>query len=306
MSGPIVVVGSSNIDLVMKMPRLPRLGETVLDGTFAQVFGGKGANQAVGAARAGGRVCFVGCVGDDAYGQQVAESLRRDGIDTRHVSTEAGVASGTALIMVGDEGHNYIAVAPGANARLTPARVDAAREAIAAAACVVTQCETPADTLDHLVEMASGLGKPVILNLAPARAVADGTLARLACLAVNESEAEFLTGRAVASDADVAAAAGALLSRGPKTVVLTLGARGAYVAGAEIRSLVPGFAVQAVDTTAAGDVHCGALAVALVEGRPLAEAVRFANAAAALSVTRLGAQPSAPARPDIDALLARA
>jgi ribokinase len=304
-AGTIVVVGSSNIDLVMKMPRLPRLGETVLDGTFAQVFGGKGANQAVGAARAGGRIAFVGCVGDDAYGAQVAENLRRDGIDTRHVFTEAGVASGTALIMVGDEGHNYIAVAPGANARLTPARVDAARDAIAASSCVVTQCETPAETLDHLVDVASSLGKPVILNLAPARAVAETTLARLACLAVNESEAEFLAGRPVATDTDLEAVADALRSRGPKTVVLTLGSRGAYVAGEGLRALVPGFAVRAVDTTAAGDVHCGALAVALVEGRPLAEAVRFANAAAALSVTRLGAQPSAPARQDVEELLAR-
>jgi ribokinase len=304
-AGTIVVVGSSNIDLVMKMPRLPRVGETVLDGAFAQVFGGKGANQAVGAARAGGRVAFVGCVGDDAYGAQVALNLQRDGIDTRHVFVEAGVASGTALIMVGDEGQNYIAVAPGANARLTPARVDAARDAIAAASCVVAQCETPADSLDHLVDVASSLGKPVILNLAPARAVAEATLARLECLAVNESEAEFLTGRAVGTDADVAAVAEALRARGPGTVILTLGARGAFVASRGVRALVPGFAVEAVDTTAAGDVHCGALAVALVEGRPLPDAVRFANAAAALSVTRLGAQPSAPKRAEVDALLAR-
>jgi ribokinase len=302
--GAIVVVGSSNIDLVMKVPRLPKVGETVLDGTFAQVFGGKGANQAVGAARAGGRVVFVGCVGEDAYGPQVVGSLGRDGIDTRHVFAEPGIASGTALIMVGGEGHNYISVAPGANYRLTPERVDRAREAIAAAACVVTQCEIPAETLDHVVDLASGLGKAVILNLAPARAVSDATLARLACLAVNESEAEFLTGRAVATDADVEAAAAALRARGPRAVVLTLGARGAYVDGDGVRAHVPTFAVEAVDTTAAGDVHCGALAVALVEGRPLREAVRFANAAAALSATRLGAQPSAPFRAEIDALLA--
>jgi len=303
--GTIVVVGSSNVDLVMKVPRLPKRGETVTDGTFTQVFGGKGANQAVGAARAGGRVAFVGCVGDDAYGPQVVESLRRDGIDTRHVFAEPGVASGTALIMVADEGHNCIAVAPGANYRLTPERVGRARDAIARSSCVVTQCEILPETLDHVVDLAAGLGKPVILNLAPARAVSDATLARLACLAVTESEAEFLTGRPVTSDADVEAAAAALRARGPKTVVLTLGSRGAYVDSADVRALVPAFAVEAVDTTAAGDVHCGALAVALVDGRPLKEAVRFANAAAALSVTRLGAQPSAPRRAEIDALLAR-
>ena len=300
----VVVVGSSNIDLIMKMDRIPRVGETVSDATFVQTFGGKGANQAVAAARAGGRVAFVGCVGDDAYGVQVRENLTRDGIDTRFVFSEAGVASGTALIMIGGDGDNCISVAPGANYRLTPAHVERAREAIAGAACVVTQCEILPETLAHVVSLASSLGKPVLLNLAPARAIADATLAQLACLAVNETEAEFLTGRPVASDEEVAAAAAALLARGPKTVLLTLGARGAYVAAQGVRALVPGFSVAAVDTTAAGDVHCGAFAVATVEGRPLLEAVRFANAAAALSVTRLGAQPSAPRRAEVDARLA--
>jgi ribokinase len=304
-SGRVAVVGSSNIDLVMKMARLPRVGETVTDATFVQAFGGKGANQAVGAARAGGEVVFVGCVGDDAYGAQVRGSLEADGIDTRFVFTEAAVASGTALILVGGEGENYISVAPGANYRLTPAHVDRARGAIEEAAIVVTQCEIPEETLEHVVELGVKLGKPVLLNLAPARRLSDAALAKLALLAVNETEAEFLTGRKVASDREVQEAAGALLARGAKTVVLTLGARGAYVAAEGVRSLVPGFAVEAVDTTAAGDVHCGALAVALVEGRPVLEAVRFANAAAALSVTRLGAQPSAPRRSDIEALLSR-
>jgi len=303
MGGSIVVVGSSNIDLIMKMPRLPKLGETVTDASFVQTFGGKGANQAVGAARAGGRVVFVNCVGDDAYGAQVVENLARDGVDTRHVFTERGIASGTALIMIGGEGHNYLAVAPGANYCLTPAHVDRARDAIAGAACVVTQCEILPETLAHTVELASSLGRPVLLNLAPARPVADDTLARLSWLAVNETEAEFLTGRPVGSDAEIDAAATALLARGPTTVLLTLGVRGAFVATASTRALVPTFPVSAVDTTAAGDVHCGAFAVASVEGRPLLEAVRFANAAAALSVTRLGAQPSAPTRAQIEALL---
>ena len=306
MAGKLVVVGSSNIDLVMKMARLPRVGETVTDATFVQAFGGKGANQAVGAARAGGEVVFVSCVGDDAYGAQVRGSLEADGIDTRFVFTEGGVASGTALILVGGGGENYISVAPGANYRLTPAHVDRAREAIGAAAIVIGQCEILPEALDHVIAVAAELGKPVMLNLAPARRIADTSLARLAYLAVNETEAEFLTGRKVENDADVEAAAEALLTMGPRTVVLTLGARGAFVAADGARALVPGFAVDAVDTTAAGDVHCGALAVALVEGRPLLEAVRFANAAAALSVTRLGAQPSAPRRAEIEALLRKA
>jgi ribokinase len=304
-AGRVVVVGSSNIDLVMKMARLPKVGETVTDATFVQAFGGKGANQAVGAARAGGEVVFVSCVGDDAYGAQVRGSLDADGIDTRFVFTEAGVASGTALILVGAAGENYISVAPGANYCLTPAHVDRAREALARAAVIVTQCEIPPETLDHVISLGAELGKPVLLNLAPARELGEASIAKLACLAVNETEAEFLTGRKVATDRDVEASADALLAMGPRAVVLTLGARGAYVAGDGVRRLVPGFAVEAVDTTAAGDVHCGALAVALVEGRPLLEAVRFANAAAALSATKLGAQPSAPFRKDIEALLPR-
>ncbi len=305
MAGRVVVVGSSNIDLVMKMPRLPRVGETVTDATFVQAFGGKGANQAVGAARAGGDVAFVGCVGDDPYGAQVRGNLEADGIDTRFVFTEPGVASGTALILVGGGGENYISVAPGANGCLTPARVDSAREAIEAASIVITQCEIPPDTLEHVVALAARLGKPVLLNLAPARALGADALSKLSILAVNETEAEFLTGLKVAADRDVPEAADALLARGPRTVVLTLGARGAYIAGGGVRDLVPGFAVDAVDTTAAGDVHCGALAVALVEGRPMLEAVRFANAAAALSVTRLGAQPSAPRRREVEAILSQ-
>jgi ribokinase len=304
MTGKVVVVGSSNVDLLMKMPRLPKVGETVTDCAFAQAFGGKGANQAVGAARAGGAVVFVSCVGDDGYGGQVVESLRQDGIDARFVSREPGVATGTALIMVGGEGHNYLAVAPGANYRLSPAHVDRARGALEAAAIIGTQCEILPETLDHVITLGATLGKPVMLNLAPARPLSAASLARLAYLSVNETEAEFLTGLKVATERDVEAAAAALLAKGPKTVVLTLGARGAYVAGAGVSgTLVPGFGVEAVDTTAAGDVHCGALAVALVEGRPLLEAVRFANAAAALSVTKLGAQPSAPKREDIEALL---
>ncbi len=304
MGGRVVVVGSSNVDLIMKMARLPKPGETVTDAVFTQTFGGKGANQAVAAARAGAAVAFVGCVGDDAYGAQVVANLERDGLDTRFVFVEPEVATGTALILIGAQGQNYIAVAPGANGRLTPAHVDRAREVIAEAGCLVTQCEIPSETVAHVVELGASLGKPVILNLAPAREVADATLARLSGLALNETEAEFLIGRPVRTEAEVESAAAALLAKGPRTVLLTLGDRGAYLAGEDVRAMVPPFAVDAVDTTAAGDVHCGAFALARVEGRPLVEAVRFANAAAALSVTRLGAQPSAPARAEIEALLA--
>jgi ribokinase len=303
MTGKVVVVGSSNIDLIMKMERLPRPGETVTEAEFAQVFGGKGANQAVGAARAGGDVAFVSCVGDDAYGGQVIENLKRDGIDTRHVSQEEGVASGTALIMIDAGGENCISVAPGANYRLTPAHVDRARDVIEEAAVVIAQCEILPETLDHVIDLGFRLGKLVLLNLAPARALSDASLAKLGALAVNETEAEFLTGLPVTTDAEVQAAAGALLGKGPKIVIVTLGARGAWVAVEGHQGLVPGFEVDPVDTTAAGDVHCGALAVGLVEGQALLDAVAFANAAAALSATKLGAQPSAPSRGEIDALV---
>jgi ribokinase len=303
MAGRVAVVGSSNIDLIMKMERLPRPGETVAEAEFAQVFGGKGANQAVAAARAGGDVAFVGCVGDDAYGGQVIDNLKADAIDTRHVFREEGVASGTALIMIDAGGENCISVAPGANYRLTPAHVDQARGVLEEASVVVAQCEILPETLDHVIDLGARLGKLVMLNLAPARPIGDASLARLGALAVNETEAEFLTGRPVKTDAEIEVAAGALLARGPKIVILTLGARGAWVAVEGHQGLVEGFAVDPVDTTAAGDVHCGALAVALVEGQALIEAVAFANAAAALSVTKLGAQPSAPRRAEIDALL---
>ena len=304
MPGKVVVVGSSNIDLIMKMQRLPRPGETVTEAEFAQVFGGKGANQAVAAARAGGDVTFVSCVGDDAYGGQVIENLQKDGIDTTHVFQEEGVASGTALIMIDDAGENCISVAPGANYRLTPEHVDRALPALEKAAVIVAQCEILPETLDHVIAVGARLGKMVLLNLAPARPLSDGSLARLGGLAVNETEAELLTGRPVQSDADIEAAGRTLLAKGPKMVILTLGARGAWVVVEGHQGLVPGFEVEPVDTTAAGDVHCGALAVALVEGQALLEAVAFANAAAALSVTKLGAQPSAPSRGDIEALVA--
>ena len=189
MPGKVVVVGSSNIDLIMKMERLPKPGETVTEAEFAQVFGGKGANQAVAAARAGGDVVFVSCVGDDAYGGQVIDSLRTDGIDTRHVFQEEGVASGTALIMIDAAGENCISVAPGANYRLTPAHVDRARDVLNEATVIVAQCEIPTDTLDRVIELGASLGKLVVVNLAPARPLGDRSLGRLGVLAVNETEA---------------------------------------------------------------------------------------------------------------------
>lgn len=300
MKSRILVVGSANTDMVLQLDRLPRPGETVLGGEFKMAAGGKGANQAVGAARAGGRVMFVARLGRDAFGSQALAAWRADAIDVRHVVRDAAASSGVALIFVAPDGANCIGVAPGANARLCPADVLRARALFARADCVLLQLETPIETVLAAAELAERAGVPIILNPAPARPLPDALLRRVTVLTPNETEAELLTGRRVVSEAEAAGAAQALRERGPANVIVTLGARGAYVASPEIRQLVTAYKVRPVDTTAAGDIFNGALAVALADGQPLLDAVRFAHAAAALSVTRLGAQPSAPTRRAID------
>jgi ribokinase len=302
MPSRIVVIGSANTDLVVRVPALPRRGETVLGGTFAQVGGGKGANQAVAAARAGGAVTFVAMLGPDDLGDTALAAYRAEGIDTRFIGRAAGCASGVALILVDDAGENCIAVASGANDRLTPAAIDAAREAIAAADVVLVQLEIPLDTVRHAVAVATAAARRVILNPAPARPLDADLLAQVAVITPNETEAELLTGIAVDDDAAAHAAAVKLRAGGP-AAVLTLGSRGCLVVADGEPLLVPGHAVTPVDTVAAGDVFNGSLAVALAEGRDLAGAAAFANAAAALSVTRHGAQASAPRREEIEARL---
>ena len=300
----IVVIGSSNVDLIMKMARLPELGETVTDGEFVQVYGGKGANQAVGAARAGGRVRFVNCVGDDAYTERMVQNFRDDGIDTELVFRETGIPSGHALVMIGNDGHNYLSVAPGSNYRLTPARVDQSADRIKEAAMVVLQNEIPMASNARVLEIAHAAGVPVLWNFAPAMDYPTALFDYKPMVVANEVEARFLTGMEVTDRESATTAAGALLDKGASLAIVTLGSAGAVTRNSEETVFTPAFKVQAVDTTAAGDVFCGSLAVALTEGRALADAVRFASAAAALSVQVLGAQPSAPSRSDIDRLLA--
>jgi len=303
MSQQIVVIGSSNVDLIMKMSHLPQRGETVTDAVFMQTFGGKGANQAVAAARAGGQVAMLNCVGDDRYGVAIRENLREAGIDIECVFTERGVASGTALVMIGDDGDNYLSVAPGANYRLNRAQIDQVRPCIAQAAMIVLQCEILPDTLQYAIEIAAEHGRPIMLNLAPARPLPDACLQKLTYLIVNESEAEFLCGARADSLSAAQSAAQTIRAKGPDVVIVTLGANGACLCVGDRPTHVPAFVVQPVDATAAGDVFCGSLAVSLVEGRALAEGVRFASAAAAIAVTRLGAQPSIPRREEIDRFL---
>ena len=303
MKPQILVLGSSNTDMIIRLDRIPRPGETILGGEFATAAGGKGANQAVAAARAGGAVTFVARVGRDALGDQALAGFVRDGINVQHVSRDAAQPSGVALIFVDRSGENSIAVASGANGRLALADVAKASATLSRARMLVLQMESPLNTVLAAARTAKRAGVPVILNPAPARPLPDALYKCVSILTPNETEAELLTGIKVDNDDAAARAAGTLIARGVRTVILTLGARGAFAATAQSRQLVPGFKVKAVDTTAAGDVFNGALAVALAEGKPLLEAVRFANAAAALSVTKPGAQPSAPRRREIQRFL---
>ena len=299
----ITVIGSSNIDFVMRMERLPKVGESVADAEFMQTFGGKGANQAVAAARAGGTVSFVNCVGNDPYAAEMVANFERDGIDTSHIYHETDLSSGTALIMVGESGHNYLGVAPGANYRLTPERVETKRSLIAESAVVLLQYEIVSQTVERVLRIAGEEQTPVLFNFAPARSFPTDRLSLVHTLVVNESEAAALAGIPVETDDEARSAAKTLLAMGSRVVIVTLGAAGSIVATADGVAHVPAYAVEAVDSTAAGDTYCGCLATALAEGRPLDEAVRFASAAAALSVRRMGAQPSTPWRAEIEEFL---
>jgi ribokinase len=289
--------------MIVRVPRVPKAGETLLGGEFSTAAGGKGANQAVAAARAGGRVAFIARLGRDSFGNEAMECLRKEGMLLSHVVRDSAHPSGVALIFVGSDGENSIAVAGGANQHLSQSDVAAARGVIARARILLLQLENPLKTVAAAARIARGAGLDVILNPAPACPLPDALLRDVSLLTPNETEASLLTGCRVNSIGSAAKAARILQGRGVGSVIITLGAKGAFVATRERAELVAGFRVKAVDTTAAGDVFNGALAVRLAEGCPLLEAVRFANAAAAISVTRLGAQPSIPTRREIDSML---
>jgi len=299
----VLVVGSSNTDMVIRVSRIPRPGETVLGGEFAMAAGGKGANQAVAAARAGGRVTFIARVGDDLFGSRALESFEAGGLDTRFVFRTPGTPSGIALINVDERGENSISVASGANSLLSAGDIEKAGEAFAGADILLLQLETPLEAVRSAAGKARDLGLPVILNPAPARTLDPGLLGLITVLTPNEHEAEFLTGVPVRDDIGAREAAARLRARGVAQVVVTLGARGVHASSVGFEGPIPAFRVDPVDTTAAGDVFNGALAVALAEKMILSDALRFAQAAAAISVTRPGAQSSAPIRAEIDALM---
>jgi ribokinase len=302
---PIIVVGSINTDLVIRGPRLPAPGETVLGGEFYQAAGGKGANQAVAAARSARQpVTFVGAVGDDALGHEALERLRCENLVCDYVRTVRGQPTGVALILVDEQGQNLISVAAGANAHLTPADLDRVpQEVFISARVFLTSLETPLETVVRGLSLARRAGLTTILNPAPARPLPDEVLTLVDVLTPNESEAETLVGgdREGTRSGRITPAecAARLVKRGCRSVIATLGEAGCLVAGRE-NGRVPGRAVAAVDATAAGDAFNGALAVALAEGRTLVEAARWANVAASISVTRRGAQPSLARREEID------
>jgi ribokinase len=303
MAAYVTVVGSLNMDLVIRAPRIPQPGETIIGGELHTVPGGKGANQAVAAARLGARVSMVGRVGRDAFAGPLLDNLTATGVDHTFVTGDAEAATGVALIVVDDAGQNSIVVASGANMRLSPADVEAAEAAISAAQVVLLQLESPLETVTRAAEIARAHGVTVILNPAPARPLPAALLSLVDVLVPNESETALLSGVPVGNQAEAAAAAAALRAAGVGTLILTLGERGAMLAREGEAALFPAFDVTPVDTTAAGDAFVGGLAVALAEGKALAEAVRWGNAAGALATTRLGAQPSLPSRQALETLL---
>ncbi|HEY5510111.1 MAG TPA: ribokinase [Prolixibacteraceae bacterium] len=296
----ITVIGSTNTDMVIKTTRLPLPGETILGGDFLMNPGGKGANQAVAAARLNGKVTLVAKTGGDVFGRESQKLFQAENLNTDFLFSDPEAPSGIALITVDEHGENCIVVAPGANALLAREDIDKAVIAIREAEIILMQLEIPLDTVIYATEMAVRAGKKVILNPAPAQPLPSELLKMIYMITPNETEAELLTGIAVTDQSSAATAARVLLSNGIKVVVMTLGSKGALLVTDELCELVPSVAVKVVDTTAAGDCFNGALAVALSEGAGLVEAIAFANKAAALSVTRMGAQSSAPYRDEVD------
>ncbi|MCS3406481.1 ribokinase [Serratia sp. AKBS12] len=302
-TGKLVVLGSINADHILNVDQFPRPGETVIGKQYKVAFGGKGANQAVAAGRSGADIAFIACVGADDIGERIRQQLAADHIDTQPVEAIDGSTTGVALIFVNGDGENVIGIDAGANAALTPQYLERYRQSVIDATALLMQLESPLESVIAAARLAKQHATQVILNPAPARELPDELLAMIDMITPNETEAQRLTGIAVNNDADAARAAGVLHDKGIKTVLITLGSRGVWLSENGDGKLVPGFRVKAVDTIAAGDTFNGALLTALLEGQSMHHAVRFAHAAAAIAVTRAGAQPSVPWRAEIDAFL---
>ena len=296
----LLVVGSTNTDMVIKTANLPRPGETVLGGVFFMNAGGKGANQAVAAARLGATVTFVCKTGNDIFGQQSRQLFIEEGIDTGYVFSDPEHPSGIALITVDAQAENCIAVASGANAFLFPYDLKNASIAIEQSDIVLMQLEIPMETIEFVAGIARTQGKTVILNPAPAQPLSNGLLQCVNILTPNETEASMISGIPVTDLISAYKAARTICGMGVQTVIITLGAKGALIYTDEFQEEIPAEKVEAIDTTAAGDVFNGALAVALSENKNIRDAVRFACKAASISVTRIGAQASAPYRNELN------
>tara|TARA_Y100001954_G_scaffold69801_5_gene76413 strand:- start:927 stop:1850 length:924 start_codon:yes stop_codon:yes gene_type:complete len=302
-SKKLIVLGSVNADHVLQVDSFPRPGETVTGHGYKVLPGGKGANQAVAAARLGGEVGFVACVGDDDFGSRMIKAFQDDGMDTRAVMAVPGMPTGVALIQVAANGENSIAIAAEANACLTAEALEQHLEYLGSAGMLLMQLESPIETVELAARTVASAGGKVVLNPAPAQPLSDDLLAHLTMITPNETEAEVLTGVTVSDEDSARQAADILHGKGIETVIITLGAQGAYCSGPDGARLITGFSVKATDTTAAGDTFNGGLVVALQEGKTMDEAVGFAHAAAAISVTRLGAQTSIPNRGEVEEFL---
>ena len=300
----LVVVGSSNTDMVIKTNHLPVPGETILGGNFFMNAGGKGANQAVAAQRLGGDVTFICKTGNDIFGNQSVKGFIEEGINTNFIITDNINPSGVALITVDKNAENCIVVASGANATLSAANLINCMDTLYGASIILMQLEIPVETINFVADIAKPSGVKVILNPAPACELSPELLKNIWIITPNEKEAEMLSGIAVTDQATAAQAAKVIMDKGVETVIITLGSKGTFIATKEMNQLVAAPKVNAVDTTAAGDVFNGALAVALLEDMPLPDAVAFACNAAAISVTRMGAQSSAPYRKEVTDFMA--
>jgi ribokinase len=306
MRGSIVVVGSVNLDLVCTGKRIPAPGETVTGETFETFYGGKGANQAVAVGRLGFPVRMIAKVGDDQFGPRLRQSLRAATVNVRAVGTAKATASGVALITVDGKGQNSITVIPGANAQLLPRDLEKSLPQLRAAGMILTQLEIPMETVEYLCTLAGRFQVPLMLDPAPARALPSGMLRHVTYLTPNETETCALCATSPHdwNPATAAELAQTLQASGPANVIIKMGKRGAFVAGSNnLRRMVPPFKVRVVDSTAAGDAFNGGLAVALMQGLGLEEAVRFAAAVGALSVTRAGAQPAMPTAGEVKKFL---
>lgn len=296
----IFVLGSCNTDMVIKSDRLPVPGETILGGTFIMNPGGKGANQAVAAARLGGNVTFITKTGNDLFGKQSVQQYNEEHIDTQYISSDPNNPSGVALITVDKSGENCIVVAMGANSTLVPADFKNAEDDLKKAGVLLMQLETPMSTIEYAAELGNKNGVKVILNPAPAQSLSKVLLSNLYMLIANETEAEMISGIKVKTFSDAEKAADEIYAKGVEKIIITMGSQGALLKDGDHFFEIPAYKVQAMDTTAAGDTFCGAIAVAIAEGKTLEEGVKFATKCSAITVTKMGAQSSIPTRKEVD------